>query len=242
MTVITVPEKWTIHYTTTSEKLMKLSTETISILKNFATINSNIVIQAGNVVQTISEAKNIYARATIQESFPAEFGIYDLGEFLSVLSLFDSPVLDFSEKFVTIREDGKSRKVKYFFSDVDILTHPSKSINMPPADCEFTLTVDMISTIRKAAGTLGVTDIVLEKGETGVEVSVTDLKNPTANSYSIEIDDISVDPDTKIVYNIGYWKMIQSDYKVKISSKLISQFVGDTVEYFIALEKSSSFK
>ena len=220
---------------------MKLSKETISILKNFAGINSNIVVEAGNTIKTISEAKNIFAQATIEETFPQGFGIYDLGEFLSVLSLFDAPVLDFSEKFVTVREDGKSRKVKYFFSDVDILTHPAKSINMPSADCEFTLTIDQIATIRRAASTLGVTDIVLEHCDGGAQVSVTDINNPTANSYSIEISDIDILPNSKIVYNIDYWKMIPGDYDVKISSRLISQFIGNNVEYFIALEKSSSF-
>ena len=110
---------------------MKLSTETLSVLKNFSAINSNIVINAGNRLKTMAEAKNVMASATVAEEFPDSFGIYDLGEFLSVYGMFDDPDLSFDDdmKYVVISEGRRS--VKYFFSDTGILTTPTKDIKMP---------------------------------------------------------------------------------------------------------------
>lgn len=221
--------------------MIELSNETISILKNFAAINSNIVINHGNVLKTISEAKNIYARALIEESFPTTFGIYDLNEFLSVLGLFEAPCLRFSDTEITVCERGKTTKVRYVPSEPDILTHPQKDIKMPEATVEFDLSREQINTIRKAASTLGVSEVVIQGSENGVIVSVTDTSNPSTNSFDIEYSDISIPLSTKIVYNINNWKLYPGDYTVSVSDKLISQFVGEDVEYFIALEKTSTF-
>ena len=98
---------------------MNVSNETIEVLKNFAGINPNIVISPGQKLKTISEAKNIMAEADITEDFPVEFGIYDLHEFLSVINLVDTPVLNFGDSSVRIT-DGRLN-VNYFYSEKDIL-------------------------------------------------------------------------------------------------------------------------
>ena len=104
---------------------MKLSKETLSVLKNFATINGNILIKTGNRLSTISAQKNVMASTTVSENFDSDFGIYDLNEFLGVYSLFaDDPELAFDEKFVTVA-NGKS-KVKYFAADPSVLASPTK--------------------------------------------------------------------------------------------------------------------
>lgn len=220
---------------------MKLSKETIAILRNFSTINSNIVIDEGSTIKTISEAKNIFAKAEINEVFPTSFGIYDLTEFLSVLNLFANPVVDITERKIIVSEDGKRQSVSYTPSDREILTYPSKDINMPSADVEFDLTAEQLATLQKAASTLSVSDIVITSGDGCAVVSVTDLDNPTSNSYEIEFEGIEVPSDAKIVFNINNLKLISDDYKVSVSSRLISQFASETVSYYIALEKSSSF-
>ena len=76
---------------------MKLSNHTTSVLKNFATINQNLVIKQGSEMTTMSAMKNIIARATVEETFPQEIAIYDLNEFLGALSLFTNRILDFSD-------------------------------------------------------------------------------------------------------------------------------------------------
>ena len=219
---------------------MNLSSETLSVLKNFSAINSNIVIKPGQTLKTMSEAKNIMASATVAESFPNEFGIYDLNEFLSVVGMFDSPTLDFDSdmKFVSI-VDGK-RSVKYFFSDTSILTTPSKDITMPPCELKFNLSADDLNALRKAASALGVSDVVVSNKT----ATVTDVKDNTSNSFSIDLD-VTQNPSESysFVFNINNFKLLSGDYEVAVSSKLISQFKNQSVEveYYIALEKSSTF-
>ena len=67
---------------------MKLSTNTIQVLKTFASINQNLVIKEGNTISTMSAMKNIVAKAEVEETFPKQVAIYDLNEFLASLSLF----------------------------------------------------------------------------------------------------------------------------------------------------------
>lgn len=221
--------------------MIQLSEDTINILKNFSSINSNIVINGGNVIKTISEAKNIFAKALVEESFPTAFGIYDLGEFLSVLNLFKEPCLGFTDQCIVISEKGANTKVRYIPSDPEILTHPKKDIKMPDTAVEFELTKDQIGTIRRAASTLGVEEVVIKGTGDSAIVSVTDTKNPSSNSFDIEYDSIVLPESTSIVFNINNWKLIPADYTVSVSEKLISQFVGEDVEYYVALEKESTF-
>ena len=115
---------------------MKLSTNTIQVLKNFATINQNLVIKEGNEINTMSAMKNIVAKATVEETFPKQVAIYDLNEFLGCLSLFKNPILTFNDTSVTITEenDGNGDSLEYMYSDPSVVTTPSKDITMP-SDC-----------------------------------------------------------------------------------------------------------
>lgn len=224
---------------------MKLSTETLAVLKNFGTINSNIVFRPGSVVKTMSEAKNILASAKVTEEFPSEFGIYDLNEFLGVVSMFSDPELEFSESYVSVGEGNRS--VKYFFSDPSILTSPSKDIQMPPAEVVFTLSNDDLNAIRRAAGTLSVSDLVVEYDGTGdMTATVTDTADSTSNSFSITLTPTQLPEGTpfRFVFNVNNFKvMTDIDYKIEVSSKLISHLTSTngSVEYWVALEKSSTF-
>ena len=119
---------------------MKLSNHTTSVLKNFATINQNLVIKEGNTITTMSAMKNIVAKADVEETFPQEIAIYDLNEFLASLSLFTNPILDFAENHVMITEENNtSNSLKYFYSDPSVVTSPSKTITMPSQEVTFTM-------------------------------------------------------------------------------------------------------
>lgn len=223
---------------------MKISNETVAMLKNFSTINPNIVVKAGNVIKTISEAKNILATANVAESFPQDFGIYDLNELLSVVGMFEDPDLEFGDdgKTVKISEGGQS--VNYFFSDASILTTPQKDITMPACEIELDITEDQMSNIRRAAAALGASDVVVvgEEGGSGVTVKVTDTKDSTANSYEMSIPSATrPDSSFEMIFNISNFKFVGGDMKVSISSKLISQFATGEVTYWVALEKNSKF-
>src|SRR5210317_1688353 len=121
------------------ENIMELSDNTLQVLKNFSTINQNVMIRAGNTIKTISEARNVLATAVVDVEFPQEFGIYDLNEFIGVLGLVDTPRLKFNEESVTVGDSSGRSKVKYFFSPEETLTTPQKDINMPECEVKFVL-------------------------------------------------------------------------------------------------------
>ena len=223
---------------------MNLSNDTLAILKNFATIQPNIVFRNGNTIKTIAEAKNIVAKATITETIPQDFGIYDLNDFLSSMSLFTTPAMKFSDDNKSLYiEEGKST-MRYFFSDETSLTHPQKDVAMPAVDVTFKLTSDTLNSLRKATSLLGVSTVSVESVGSGIVVRVCDPKNSTSNTYGTEVDGDNGGHIFKFFFEISSFKLIAGDYDVSISSKLISHFKHTTlpVEYWIALEKTSTYE
>ena len=164
---------------------MKLSNETIGALKNFAAINSQIVLNPGNVIKTMSESKTILSSATIVEDIPAQIGIYDLHEFLGAIGMFEDPELTFDPEFKSVRISQERQAIKYFFSEPSILTSPSKDVVMPSTEVAFTLTQENMASIRKAASALGINTAVItgKSGENTASIVVTDVDDPTSNSF-----------------------------------------------------------
>ena len=223
---------------------MKLSEHTTSVLKNFASINQNLVIKEGKTISTMSAMKNIVAKAEVDEDFPREIAIYDLNEFLAALSLFTNPVLDFSENFVTITEEGKTgNSLKYFYSDPSVVTTPSSEITMPETEVKFSLDSGDLSRVQRAASVIGSPDLVLEKNGTGSYLTVKDKKNDTANNYSLDVD-AEGNGEYNFFFKVDNLKLLPTNYDVNVSSKNISHFksqAGNAVEYWIALEPESSY-
>ena len=223
---------------------MKLSEHTTSVLKNFASINQNLVIKEGKTISTMSAIKNIDAKAEVDEDFPREIAIYDLNEFLAALSLFTNPVLDFSENFVMITEEGKTgNSLKYFYSDPSVVTTPSSEITMPKTEVNFSLDSSDLSKVQRAASVIGSPDLVLEKNGVGSYLTVKDKKNDTANNYSLDVD-VEGKGDYNFYFKVENLKLMPLTYDVKVSSKNISHFKSQTsnaVEYWIALEPESSY-
>ena len=218
---------------------MKLSNATINVLKNFSTINQNLVIKEGSDISTMSAMKNIVAKAKVEEDFTKEFAIYDLNEFLSALSLFGTPDLDFQDDYVVITEEGSAKSLKYWYSDPSVVTTPTKDITMPSNEVKFDFSSDSLAEITKAASVIGAPDMVLEKGK----LRVTDKKNTTANDYATELDVPDSDVDYKFWFKVENLKLLPGSYSVEVSSKNISRFSNSNVdiEYFIALEPESSY-
>ena len=218
---------------------MKLSSQTINVLKNFSTINQNLVIKEGSDITTMSAMKNIVAKAKVEESFTKEFAIYDLNEFLSALSLFTIPDLDFQNDFVVITEEGSSKSLKYWYSDPSVVTTPNKDINMPSNEVKFDFSSDILAEITRAASVIGAPDMVLENGK----LKVTDKKNTTANDYVDELNVPDNDVDYKFWFKTENLKLLPGSYDVEVSSKKISKFTNSNVDvsYFIALEPESSY-
>ena len=224
---------------------MNLSNETVSVLKNFASINQNLVIKSGNNISTMSAMKNIVASAEVKETFPTEFAIYDLNEFLASVSLFDNPTLDFKDDFVVMTENGTA--LKYWYSDPSVVTTVTKEITMPECEISFSLENSLLSNVQKAAAVIGVPDMVLEAMDSGVALlKVTDKKNATANDYAVQVivnNDDGKNLPYKFWFKVENLKLLPGKYDVSVSSKNISHFVNTNVgiQYWIALEPESKY-
>lgn len=218
---------------------MKLSKDTVAIFKNFAGINSNLLLKQGNKIATISAQKNVMSDTVVGETFPSEFGIYDLNEFLGAMSLFEDPELEFGEKFVTIKEGDNS--IKYFAAESSVLTAPTKEITFPTSDIEFTMTNNMLSMIQRTASVLRVTDLSIIGDGTNITVQVGDKKNSTGNSYRSSVG--KTDKSFNVNLKVENLKMLPGDYNVSISSKKISRFksVTGSLVYYVAVEADSKF-
>jgi|TARA_B100000519_G_C14158692_1_gene398177 hypothetical protein len=221
---------------------MKLSSDTINLLKNFADINPNILVKEGNKLSTISTMKNILAEADISESFDQEFAIYDLPEFLRSIDLFAKPKLEFNGgSNVMIADENSRQKIKYFFADKSVITAPSKSITMPESFVSFTLKKEMFEKLMKGVTTLNLPDVSVVGDGKNITLRASDRKNNTSNTYSVDVGES--DKKFEAHYKAENFKLVTDDYDVAISSQKISHFTNRSrpVQYWIALEPDSTF-
>ena len=220
---------------------MKLSDKTISVLKNFSSINQSILFKEGSKLRTISVMKNILAEATVTEEFMKDFGIYDLNQFLNGLSLHSSPELDFqNDGYVVIRE-GRSRS-KYFFADPNVIvTPPEKDITLPTEDVCFEVSTDQLEKLLKASAVYQLPDLSAV-GEAGaIKLVVRDKKNDTSNDYAVVVGE--TDKDFSFNFKVENIKVLPGTYEVVVSQKLLSRFTSKNhdLTYYIALESDSTF-
>ena len=219
---------------------MKISNDTRSVLKNFSTINSGIRVKTGNKLETISNMKNILAVATVDESFPQDFSIYNLPEFLGATSLLSDPEFEFGDTSLTVADDNSS--LAYFYASEGMVTAPDKMITMPDAEIIINLSSTLLSELQKAASVLGVNDMVLSSDGTVIRLEVTDKKNPTSNTFSRIVGEGNGVSYT-MNFKIENLKVLDGNYEVSVSSKGISHFNNTDIdlEYFIALEPDSKY-
>lgn len=217
---------------------MKISDNTLNVLKNFSTINQSISIKSGNTLRTISEGKNILAQAFVSESFPKDFAIYELNQFLGLDSIFEEPDYDFGENSVTVSE-GSTRS-RYTYTDSSMVTTPpEKNIELPSEEVSFTMSAEDFTKVRNAANQLQLPNIVVRGADGAITLTATDVNNPTSNEFSREVG--QTDANFVFVFRPENLKLINDEYSVTISAKGISHFKGSMVEYWIATEKGSSY-
>ena len=217
-----------------------LSEQTLDVLKNFSTINSSIVFREGSTVRTISNAENILAKFTGEEVFPTDFAIYDLSQFLSGISLFNDPQLEFtSNDFVSIR--GGRTSAKYYFSDPEITlkSAPERNVNFPGADIQFTLSSEDLLALRKASAVYGLPDLTFqsEEGLDTIKIILRDKENDTSNTYDITVAGCT-SGTFSLDLKIDNIRVLPGDYTVKVSKSLISEWQHSTIDltYYVALE------
>lgn len=221
---------------------MKLSENTLNILKNFSSINSSISVKSGNVLRTISTGENILAIARIDEKFPRNFSIYELNEFLGGMTMplmKDAEMVFDNDDYVTIKNTRSS--IKYFFSDSSLIKKaPESDITMPDEDVQFVLTESDLNSLKRASAVYQLPDFsVIGDGEK-IYVVVRDKDNDTSNTFSIAVGDT----DAEFVFNMKEENILilKGDYNVVISREKISRFTHKTmpVVYYIALEPDSN--
>ena len=216
---------------------MKLSEQTVSLLKNFASINQNLQFKSGNKLSTISAQKNILVNAEIPETFPSDFAIYDLNKMLGVMNLFPDPEMEIGDK--TMKIGGK---VDYMFADPTmIVSPPEKELTFPEAEIKFTLTNAEFNQTIKAATLLGLPHICVEGKEGKINLVATDVHNSSSDEYRSELGETGM--IFNMVFKIENLKLYAGDYDVELTSKGISKFshTSSNLQYFIATESDSTF-
>lgn len=213
---------------------MKLSENTISILKSFSGINPSIMFKEGNVLRTISPSKTVMAQATINDSIDGNAAVYDLSRFLSTVSLFDDPEVEFGNDKFTIK--GNRRRVNYTYTSENMIVSPGeKTVVLPSIDVSVKVTWDDFQSVIKAAGVLQVSDIAFV-GEAGkIKIVATDTKNPTSDKYDVEISDFD-GADFDMHIKVDNLKLLPADYEIDLCSKGMAHFKSDTAQYWIAVQ------
>jgi hypothetical protein len=225
---------------------MKLSNETISVLKNFGAINQGILFKKGKTLKTVSSHKNILAEVDIKEDIPADFGVYDLNNFLSVVSLHkDDPSFEFDEKHVVIVGNKGRSKIKYRFCEPTmIVTPPEKALSMPDAEIKFDLSAEDFDWILRAASVLSSPQIAIESDGKTISVVTLDLANDSAHTDALEIGEGNGNKYRMVFKTENLTKVLPGVYQVSISSKGISHYKHKTqpLQYWITTEQGSKFE
>ena len=216
-----------------------LSKPTLEILKNFCSINKSLVINPGNKLSTLSINKNILVYADVEESFDSQLSIYDLGVFLGGLSLFEQPSIDTSrDNYVTVSDTKGRSKTKFFYADPDIITQPpEKEINLPSEDVKFRLESTALQQLQRAASVYQLPDLCLFGDGEKMNLCLTDKKNDTSNTYSIEVG--TAEDEFCYCFKVENLKLLIGDYNVTLSKSNVALFQGEGIKYFIALEPNA---
>jgi len=218
------------------------SKNTLSILKNFSNLNSNLLVKPGNVIKTITPSKNGMAVATVEEDFDTEFGIWDLNKFLGVISLFGNPSFDFGEKSVKIKNGGNS-VVNYYYSEPRLLTVPTKDVVMPSVSISTTMLEKQFVELQKAAAVMQLPDLVFTSDDDSIIAMVCDISDPTSNSYKVTLDtwDAPV-PNFMFHFKMENVKILAGDYQINFAKNIVGEFVNKSIslKYWFAMESNTS--
>jgi hypothetical protein len=224
---------------------MKLSTQTIGVLKNFGTINEGIYFKKGKILKTISRNKNILAEATIAEDIPSDFGVEDLNNFLSVIGMHtDDPVFEFDGTNVIINGNKGRSKQKYRYCQPSmIVMPPEKALTLTDPEINFDLSAEDFSWVIKSSQVLGTPNVVIESDGSTINIVSSDLKNNSSHTDALEVGKGNGDKYKMVFLTEHLSKVLSGSYTVQISSKGLAQFQNKNValKYWVATETGSTF-
>jgi hypothetical protein len=224
---------------------MKLSNETLNILKNFGNISEGIHFKKGNILRTMSSQKNILAEATIEENIPETFGVYDLNNFLSVVSLHkDNPTFEFDSNHVMIVSNNGRSKIHYRFCDPSmVVSAPEKTLEMPNPEINFELTSEDFNWILRAAAVLGSPQICIESDGDTVYIKAVNLQNDSSHTDALELRSGSGSVYNMVFKTESLTKLLPGNYDVSITTKGISLFNNKNIKlrYYVTTELGSTY-
>jgi len=227
---------------------MKLTDMTVEVLKNYSTINSNIVFTEGNTISTIAESRNILATSTVDMTFATKFGVYDLNEFLGVIDLVDEPQIKVEETHAVISDSTGRSKIKYFFTDPAMVTTPTESMlekarGMNNFVVHFTMDRDTMAKIKRASSALKHKELSITASDGAIRLTVLDKENTTSNTFSIDVPGTYESEDFNFIYSIENLKVLPGDYEVGISTKQMSKWTNadKNMTYWLALDKTTTY-
>jgi hypothetical protein len=225
---------------------MKITSDTLSVLKNFASINPSLLVRKGGTLNTVCPSSRILAEAKVSEDFPVEFAIYDMAKFLGIVSLFKAPVFEFKDTHLVIAADGEGgvRSVKYYYTNPEFIQNKGeKKIKMPETVLAFDLSEENMNSILKAASVLQAPDMCVTADDEGLLVRVCDKKNVTGNSWDLRLGDNADKNKFCFWFTVDTLKMMAGDYKVSIAARSVARFEGSNVptNYWIAMEADSTY-
>lgn len=233
--------------TTVETNIMKISKETLDILKNYSTINSNIIIPEGNEIATLSPMKNIMSLATVTETFENEIAIWDLNKFLGTISLYENPIFEFNEDHVIISEENGKTRTKYRYAESQLIQRVTQRVKMDDVVVSFELRNKDLSQVLRAASVLQLPDLAVRTSESGdsIELVALDSKDSTCNTYSVDLGELPNDGhDFEFFFKTENMKMLPGDYNIEISKKMVCQMKNQNSDlaYWIALESNSRYE
>jgi hypothetical protein len=217
---------------------MRLSKETYAILKNFASINSNIIIKPGNTLKTKSPGGNMYVEAKVSEDFDVDVPIWDLNQFLGVASLFNNPDLEFHDTHVVIT-NGRS-SIEYYYAEPSLLDVPKKDIKMPKTVIKFDLEEKDLNEIYKAANILQVNDLKLVAEDGTIKIVVEDESKGSSNNFEIVIQEKYSGPDFEGIVEVSELKLLPGAYSVELTETILAKFNHKTLDlsYYVAVKRN----
>ncbi len=228
---------------------MRLSNETIKILKNYAAINNSLLFSKGNVLKTVSGEKTILASATIQEEIPFDFAIYDLSSMLAMLSCLNDPEIICHSKKVEIKSSqGQQGSFDMYYSDASLIaTPPDKEISTIPV-YSFDLSADEMQTMMKAIAVTGSPELTIKCEDNKVVLKAGSRDNETHSSYTKELGSHD-GSDFDVYIDIVNFKVIHDDYEIVIASTMNKRSAilnfkskNKAVEYWLACGLNSVLK
>lgn len=221
---------------------MKISSDTLQLLKNFASINMNILFRPGDAISTISSSNSIFAKATIKETIPTEFAIYDLSSLLAMMTIVENQEISFNSKSVSIT--SPAGKFEYFYSNPDtVVAAPTGTIEHVDVH-KFNLTSEEVQMVMKAAAITGAPSISISCKEQNVVLSVGDRKNLTASNFKKDLGTSFNNFDVHIA--VENLKIIPDAYEIAVAKTangkakfLHFNHLARPLQYWIACEPDS---